>query len=1424
MVNQKIQIMKEIRIFVASSKELLPERNHLAYLALAMEDEFERRGLRIRLAKWEYVDSSMTKERTEDRYLDEMMKCDAVMVLFKNVLGMYTEEEMKKALAAERGGYTRLKAHRLLFSEAPDAQPKPDLTAFRSSLATDDYGTFGDFEGLGREFLALVERCSAMPLLNANSEDGMRVITAFLAADEELASERDAFADMVVNLNELLAKRNLRVRLRFYEPSQAADIVGSCEMGLVLYRSTFRTFGRDEMRDAYRRTCQGENPRRLYVYFRNDEGLELEQDFRVFREEFVKEFEHFVCQFGDADSLKLGFIVSLERYAGEGVETYSTVESPSPVFVGREEELKRLHALLMQVSGEYPCGRIPVITGAGGTGKSELVRQYVSQLRVEFPGGVFQIDMEHVSSVDEAFLRLLDQSPAHNGKSVAAVLGFGDDKRQDDGGDVEGRKAPTGANVRDALLRRSRTSGPILLFLDNVEYCDEIFGSGARVFFPAGFSELVKIGVVATARVFDAVPEDGSVVPFPLGDLSPEDALELLLGQYPAANDEERQAAKDVARLLGHRALFLRRVPAIIDTKSFGRTGSVRHSYRSLAKALEEDSIAAISGTGQVDELHLPGKLWKLTMESLSECLLGDAAVRLVQLAAHFSTEGFPRHVLRRLWDTEVFPKFKDDDMEADEAFGFVLDMCRTYNVFQSTDSVRIHRLDREAILHELGDADAEAVDAIGRSLAGYVGASPELWLSLAELTPDIIHWIPEDIFFSIHSFGYSRSSLLRTQIEKHPQFADRCPWEELEGVDLAKLLGKYPQFVDRCPGDMLEDRLDIKDWVDLLVAQPQFAERCPWDGFDGENWSNLLGTQPQFADRCPWEKLDGWNWTGLLVGQPQFADKCSWEKLNSGNWACLFGKQPQFANRYPKKLPGWMLKKQLYNWQRQGNYAVEKFHYRDEMHKICVLPQTLDFWEGLDELEGGDWARLLEMQPQFADRCPWEKLEGGDWAHLLEMQPQFADRCPWEKLDSENWAHLLDCQPQFAPICPWEKLEGRDWAYLLGGGNLQFADKCPWEKLNGENWAFLLDCQPQFAIICPWEKLDGKFWAELMGRQARFADRCPWEKLDDKDWVHLLTQQIVTLFPLPTQYEDKCPWEKLDGGDWASLLSYRPEFADKCQWEKLEEEDWTSLLSAQPEFADKCPDHFNANDDCISQTMYELEDMDDNWKDVLWRQGHARKCPWRELNELSSCTWVSLLMEEPLFADMCPWEKLEDEDWAELLGKQPQFAGRCPWETLEGWSWAKILGRQPQFADRCPWEILDGYDWVELLGKQPQFADRCPWGILDGHNWVELLGKQPQFADRCPWETLALSGEDWLSLLEKSPFLATRCSWEKLNSKNWVALLRKQPQFADNCPWEKLNFIDWLELLQVQPQFVDKCQLAPVLAVWETLINHKEQ
>ena len=205
--------MKDIRIFIASSKELERERNYLAYLVLAKTEEFERRGFRVRLSKWEYVDPKMTSARTEDRYLDEMYNCDAAMIIFKNIAGMYTQEEMAKALATVKAGTARLKVHRILFSE--EGVLDSDAAKLRETMSEGSYETYKDVSELRDKFLSLVEYISGLDGLTDVDESRLRTVSAFIAADDELATDRNAFADTILNLNDILARRGVRVKLSF---------------------------------------------------------------------------------------------------------------------------------------------------------------------------------------------------------------------------------------------------------------------------------------------------------------------------------------------------------------------------------------------------------------------------------------------------------------------------------------------------------------------------------------------------------------------------------------------------------------------------------------------------------------------------------------------------------------------------------------------------------------------------------------------------------------------------------------------------------------------------------------------------------------------------------------------------------------------------------------------------------------------------------------------------------------------------------------------------------------------------------------------------------------------------------------------------------------------------------------------------------
>ena len=91
----------------------------------------------------------------------------------------------------------------------------------------------------------------------------------------------------------------------------------------------------------------------------------------------------------------------------------------------------------------------------------------------------------------------------------------------------------------------------------------------------------------------------------------------------------------------------------------------------------------------------------------------------------------------------------------------------------------------------------------------------------------------------------------------------------------------------------------------------------------------------------------------------------------------------------------------------------------------------------------------------------------------LLCKQPQFADRCPWDKLDRCAWARLLAAQPQFADKCPFQDVLMKSGENPVEGTDKEFIDdskidKCgiDWRNLGDDVWKrteeALQKCTPQ--------------------------------------------------------------------------------------------------------------------------------------------------------------------------------------------------------------------------------------------------------------------------------------------------------------------------------------------------------------------------
>ena len=89
--------MKIIKLFLASSEELKPERLVIAELITKLNYLWAEYDISIRLVKWEYLDSSMGAQHKQEDYNDYLCQCDMCVVLYWKKFGMYTEIELETA-------------------------------------------------------------------------------------------------------------------------------------------------------------------------------------------------------------------------------------------------------------------------------------------------------------------------------------------------------------------------------------------------------------------------------------------------------------------------------------------------------------------------------------------------------------------------------------------------------------------------------------------------------------------------------------------------------------------------------------------------------------------------------------------------------------------------------------------------------------------------------------------------------------------------------------------------------------------------------------------------------------------------------------------------------------------------------------------------------------------------------------------------------------------------------------------------------------------------------------------------------------------------------------------------------------------------------------------------------------------------------
>lgn len=151
----------------------------------------------------------------------------------------------------------------------------------------------------------------------------MKTIKVFIASSEELHLERLEFTDMIMQLNKALKPRGIEiepVKWEYLDASMNAErkqteyniALKECELCLVMYWTKFGEYTEEELTTAWEGLKAGENPRKLYVYFK--EPGDASQELKDFKESFVTRYGHFYCKFENVDTLRLNFLLQFEQY------------------------------------------------------------------------------------------------------------------------------------------------------------------------------------------------------------------------------------------------------------------------------------------------------------------------------------------------------------------------------------------------------------------------------------------------------------------------------------------------------------------------------------------------------------------------------------------------------------------------------------------------------------------------------------------------------------------------------------------------------------------------------------------------------------------------------------------------------------------------------------------------------------------------------------------------------------------------------------------------------------------------------------------------------------------------------------------------------------------------------------------------------
>jgi hypothetical protein len=225
------------------------------------------------------------------------------------------------------------------------------------------------------------------------------------------------------------------------------------------------------------------------------------------------------------------------------------------------------------------------------------------------------------------------------------------------------------------------------------------------------------------------------------------------------------------------------------------------------------------------------------------------------------------------------------------------------------------------------------------------------------------------------------------------------------------------------------------------------------------------------------------------------------------------------------EKADYWEERLDAINPDRKGGQEYKKglCPDSDELDKLCKNPKLADKYDKWGDINGMVWLRLLERQPQFIEKCEFERFDGCDWAWFLSEYPQYADKCDkWDEIDGMPLGVLLNKQPQFAERCNLTSLDVPNWIDFVKK-HPDLADKYDWTQVDDWNWRRLLTEYPQFAKYKEESERIKKEREAMKNKQkkVRKPARITWEKFQESV-VGLDSSEAAVIMNMSCGDEDK--------------------------------------------------------------------------------------------------------------------------------------------------------------------------------------------------------------------------------------------------------------------------------------------------------------